>query len=382
MKWVTVALVGAALACSQGPESIGSTSAESTALSVPSTPTGVESQPAGSGQITLSWNASAGATSYAIYRSTTSGAEGTTPVATTASTSYLDTGLTNGPPPVYYYKVAAVNSAGMSPQSTETATPTPYPTSRGSGQVAGTPVPGGTQYYCKDAFLDGFDWFVRLNGWFPSVLSSSSAITPTHKVVDMAYASEGTMTFFDVVVPAAGLYNIDFRYAFASGLFGGVTNREMGLAVNGVVFTSHMRFPVTGSFEAYHDSVLQVQLNAGKNTIQQFAVSDHGISRVDVLTVTPAGASVPAGPSNLTATAGHAQVALSWTGGSGTTTFNVYRGKKFDGEALTPIATTPSAVTSYTDTTVTSGTTYYYNVAATNSVGISPDSNQVSVTPQ
>jgi fibronectin type 3 domain-containing protein len=342
----------------------------------------VEAHPAGSGEITVSWNASAGATSYAIYRATTSGAEGTTPHATTTSTSYLDTGLTNGPPPVYYYKVAAVNSAGISAQSAETATPTPYPPSPGSGEVAGTPISGGTEYYCKDAFLDGFDWFVRLNGWFPSVLSSSNAITPTHKVVDMAYATEGTMTFHNVVVPTSGLYNIDFRYAFASGLFGGVTNREMGLAINGVVFTNHMRFPITGSFETYAHSVLQVQLNGGKNTVQQFAVTDHGVSRVDVLTVTPATASVPAAPANLTATAGHAQVSLSWTGGNGTTTFNVYRGKKFDGEALTPIATTPSSVTSYIDTTVSSGATYYYNVAATNSVGISPDSNQVSVTPQ
>src|SRR5262249_43927612 len=37
--------------------------------------------------------------------------------------------------------------------------------------------------------------------------------------------------------------------------------------------------------------------------------------------------------------------------------------------------------TSYTDTGLTNGTTYYYNVAATNSVGISPDSNQINVTP-
>jgi hypothetical protein len=328
----------------------------------------------------LSWGAVPGATSYNIYRSTTSGGEGTTPVASTTATSYTDTGLTNGPPPVYYYTVAAVNSAGVSPQSAETATPTPLPQSPGNGMVAGVPVTGGSVYYCKDALLGGFDWFTTLNGWFPQVLGSSGASTPTKTVVDMAYASEGTMTFSNVVVPTSGLYNIDFHYAFQSGLFPGVTNREMGLQVNGTVITSHQRFPITGSFETYQHSVLQAQLNAGQNTIVQFAVTDHGVSRVDELTVTAASGSVPIEPTNLVGTAGSAQVALTWTASSsGATSYNVYRGTKFDGEATTPIATVTG--TSYTDTGLTNGTTYYYNVAATNSVGISPDSNQINVAP-
>ncbi len=345
-------------------------------------PTGVESHPAGSGQITVFWNATTGANSYNIYRSTSAGGEGTTPHATTTSTSFLDTGLTNGPPPVYYYKVAAVNSGGVSPQSAETATPTPLPTSPGNGQVAGVPGSGGSLvYYCKDALLNGFDWFTTLNGWFPQVLGSSGARTPTHTVVDMAYATQGTMTFSNVVVPTSGLFNLDFHYAFASGLFPGVTDRTMGLQVNGVVITSTMRFTLTGSFEVYQDSNIQVHLNAGQNTIVQFNVSDHGVSRVDELTVSPATASAPTGPTNLVGTAGNGQVALSWTASSGASNYNVYRGTKSDGESLTPIATLSGTTTSYTDTGVTGGTTYFYNVAATNSVGISPDSNEITATP-
>jgi hypothetical protein len=241
------------------------------------------------------------------------------------------------------------------------------------------PVTGGSLYYCKDALLGGFDWFEKLNGWFPQVLGSSGANTPTKTVVDMAYASEGTMTFSNVVVPTSGLYNIDFRYAFASGLFPGVTNREMGLQVNGTVITSHQRFPITGNFETYQHSVLQANLNAGQNTIVQFAVTDHGVSRVDELTVTTASGSVPSEPTNLVGTAGSGQVALTWTASSGATSYNVFRGTQFDGEATTPIATVTG--TSYTDTGLTNGKTYYYNVAATNSVGISPDSNQINAAP-
>jgi hypothetical protein len=163
---------------------------------------------------------------------------------------------------------------------------TPPPKSPGNGEVAGIPAPGGGQlYYCKDALLGGFDWFDRLHAWFPEVLHSSGANTPSHQVVDMAYAVKGTMTFKNVVVPKTGTYTVTFRYAFASGLFPGVKDRPMGLSANGTVVTKLMHFPITGSFENYQNSSIQVPLKAGKNTIVVFNVSDHGVARVDTMTV-------------------------------------------------------------------------------------------------
>jgi hypothetical protein len=234
---------------------------------------------------------------------------------------------------------------------------------------------------------DGFDWFnatasqcTSCTYGFPQWLSSQpGALTPGGTVVDMAYADTATLTFSNVVVPSAGLYNIDFRYAFGPGLFPNVTNREMGLQVNGRVVTSHQRFPITGSFATYRHSFTQARLNAGQNTITQFAVTNHGISRVDEVTVTAASGALPSDPKNLTGVAKSGQVALSWTASTGATAYNVYRGTVFDGEATTPIATVTSP--SYTDTGVTNGTLYFYVVAATNSVGISGDTNQITMTP-
>ena len=347
---------------------------------VPATPVSEELHAGSDSSITMSWPASAGATSYRIYRSTVSGGEGNTPIASTSATSYKDSNLSSTP--IYFYQLTAVNASGESARTAEDASKTPPPIGTG-GNVAGVPSGNALIFYCKDALLGGFDWFQTLKGWFPQVLGSSGAISPGNRVVDMAYSTKGTMTFNNVVVPKSGLYTVDWRYAFQGGLFPAVKNRQMGLMVNGRVITSTERFPITGSFNVYQHSSLQVQLNAGVNSITMFAVSDHGVSRVDQMTVTPATASVPSGPTNLVATPGNTTVNLTWTGSStgNPTSYTIYRGTASDGEATTPIATTNGTTLTFTDTGLHNGETYFYNVAANNSVGVSPDSNEVSVTP-
>jgi len=102
-----------------GPSS-QATATPAASVSIPPTPTGLQAT-AGNAQISLTWNASTGATSYNVKRSTTSGGPYTT-IASPATPSYTNTGLSNGTP--YYYVVTAVNSAGESnPSSQATATP-------------------------------------------------------------------------------------------------------------------------------------------------------------------------------------------------------------------------------------------------------------------
>ena len=89
---------------------------------LPSAPTSLTAA-AGNGQVTLTWTASAGATTYNVYGGVTAGVESALPIAYgLTSASYTATGLINGTP--YYYTVAAVNVGGTSTLSNEaTATP-------------------------------------------------------------------------------------------------------------------------------------------------------------------------------------------------------------------------------------------------------------------
>ena len=74
---------------------------------------------AGTGKVTLAWNAPIGSTtSYSVYRATTPGGEGTTPLASgVTAKSYVDTTVTHGT--TYYYVVTATNGGGTSPASNE-----------------------------------------------------------------------------------------------------------------------------------------------------------------------------------------------------------------------------------------------------------------------
>jgi fibronectin type 3 domain-containing protein len=88
----------------------------------------------------------------------------------------------------------------------------------------------------------------------------------------------------------------------------------------------------------------------------------------------------PAAPTGLTATAGNAQVSLTWTASAGATSYNVKRGTTAGGPYTTPVAS-GITTTSYTDTGLTNGTTYYYVVSAVNTNGESANSAQASATP-
>jgi hypothetical protein len=93
---------------------------------------------------------------------------------------------------------------------------------------------------------------------------------------------------------------------------------------------------------------------------------------------TSAASTVPGVPTALVATAANQQVALTWTGSGGATSYHVKRATT-NGGPYTQIST-PSAA-SYTDGGLSDGTNYFYVVSALNAAGESANSSQASAMP-
>ena len=151
---------------------------------LPAEPTNLQAN-AGNAQVSLSWTASSGGTSYNVQRSTTSGGPYTS-VGAPTSAAYIDTGLTNGTE--YFYVVSAVNAAGASPPST---------------QVSATPIAPLTSAEFTPLHL----YYLSPTGSDSNSGTSASEpwATPNHPV-DCG----------DVIIAAAGNYTNQFNQSWGS----------------------------------------------------------------------------------------------------------------------------------------------------------------------
>jgi fibronectin type 3 domain-containing protein len=105
-------------------------------------------------------------------------------------------------------------------------------------------------------------------------------------------------------------------------------------------------------------------------------ITEGDFSAIQLVTVSLAFAG---GPQYFSATPGNGHVSLSWLPVSTAANYDVYRGTSPGGE---PLLASGISSTSYNDTSVVNGTTYYYYVTAVDSSSTqSPNSTELSVTP-
>jgi len=340
----------------------------------PASPTSLGAT-AGNAQVTLNWTGSAGATSYNVYRGTSAGGESATPIATgITGATYTNSGLTNGT--TYYYKVAAVNGSGTSGQSNEaSATPTSV-TNTGwvTGTTAGT-VRNDYSGFVGMKFTTGASSVTvsQLGRWVVSGNTGSHTVKLTlastgvdvsggSVTVNTSGQTAGQYAYVNlsspITLPASTAY-----YLSTNETVGGDSwlDSNTTLSTSGVASCNNAEFYASG----------WVAGNSTANTSfgpVSFAYTGTG------------GGSAPAAPTGLGATAGSAQVSLSWTASSGATSYNVYRGTTAGGESATALYTGITGTTKV-DTGLTNGTTYFYKVKAVNASGTSGYSNEASATP-
>jgi uncharacterized delta-60 repeat protein len=153
-RGLAAALIAVALAgCSGGGGSGGAGGGTATA---PSAPTGVVATP-GSGQVTLSWTAVSGATSYNVYW-------GTPVTETKASHQHQNPGFISGnsitglaASTAYYFTVTAVNAAGESAESG------PALATTGAGVVAACSAGSGGASGSLDTTFNSVGYVTRIN---------------------------------------------------------------------------------------------------------------------------------------------------------------------------------------------------------------------------
>jgi len=307
-----------------GAIQIASVSASGTAV-VPSAPTYVTTTPSSSA-VTLLWAPQTTATSYNVKRSTHSGGPYTT-VGSTANNTYTDS-VANGT--AYYYVVTALNSAGesaVSPQSPGEATPAEAPS-----------APAGLT--AQAAAGDSPPW-LQVGG--------EAQLSWSH-------------------VKDALAYNI-----YLSSTSGGESLGNPEVTVLGTKFLDYGE-PYT------QDSGPNPPGNTYYYTVT--AINSYGESPFSAeVSVTP-NETIPPAPSGVTAQARTGSVYLKWATVFGETPslnpqYNVKRSTTPGG----PYATISSIATAnFTDIATVSGTTYYYVVSATKSIGEGPNSAEVSAT--
>jgi fibronectin type 3 domain-containing protein len=333
----------------------------------PAAPTNLVATP-GNATVTLSWTASAGATSYKVYR-------GATVIATQPGTSFVDSSVSNGQP--YSYSVVAyrLNSPASAASSTVSATPVAPPLSSPTGLSA---TPGDGKVTLSWGSVSGATSYqVSRNGAVltttavPSLVDSpvTNGQTYTYTVIAVGPSSQSAPTAPVSATPAAVVAGAP------TGLTGTAGDRIATLTWNTLA-------GATG-YRVYRDGVLVASpagntfTDSGRTNGVPYAYSVSAIvSTVETaksapVTVTPF-VLTPAAPAGLTATGGNAQVSLSWTASANATGYVVYRG-------TTAVSTQTG--TTFLDTSLTNGTAYTYTVVATNGSASSAASTAVSATP-
>ncbi len=362
----------------------------------------------------ISWPVTPGATSYNVFRTTTSGSgyasitNGVTgPVCGSGfnNTTFLDTTAANGT--AYYYVVQSVNPGGASTNSPESSGATPD-----AGISAGAPAAptglavGGVAHHSVT-----LNWSASAGANFYSIYRSAlvdtlggasntlSTIVLNNTNTGTSYTdtspTDGSIYRYFVTATSAGGTSANSSPivgialpappagapATLTGSFVQTTNILLNWsAVSGAIgYIIRQATSTNGPF-TYVDNVTKLNYTDVGNTPGTYyytvtAVNAAGVSTNALVKVV----APPAAPASLTAVAGDSQMILTWSAVANATGYVLKSGTSSGNETTLVLAGYTG--TSYTNTGLANGTTYFYVCAATNTGGLGPNSPEASATP-
>jgi Starch/carbohydrate-binding module (family 53)/Glycosyl hydrolase family 57 len=357
----------------------------------PSAPAGVSVSVASASQINLSWSPASGATGYIILR-------GDAPVASTAVTTYNDTGLSLNS--TYCYAVVATNVVGNSPTNTAQCATIQAPATPANLMATGistnqinlswTASAGATGYLvtrdnlpaATTANTNYSDVTLTANSNHCYSVTATNLVgssAPTVAQCAMTLTNNPTLCNGRACVSPTPLVqgnSVTISYSPAGGLISAAATIYLHLGWN--KWTSVVTPDPAMSYNAGLGiwqfstnipsgiSEMDLDFNNGNGTWDNnggagidyvFAVASNGIPEL------------PATPTGLTANAiSTNQINLNWTPATGASLYRVIRDS-------TVIATTTSA--NFADAGLTANSSHCYSLTASNSVGLSAASATV-----
>jgi hypothetical protein len=303
--------------------------------------------------VSLSWNDVSGETAYSLERST-SATSGFTQIASLGENvvTYSNTGLISGT--TYYYRIRASNSAGSSAYSnvlivqtqnvptqvTEIATnkPTTSSSIENANYPANLATDGNSGTRWASAYSDP--------QWIMVDLQNTYAISNVYLYWEYASARS-----YQIQVSNDGS---TWTNIYSTTTSAGGRENLTGLNGNG----RYVRVYMTARNTQWGYSIFDLKVYGSSSSSP---------------VVTP-----PTTPSGLSGTVSSNTVQIAWNDVSGETSYSLERSTSAT-SGFTQIASLGANVITYSDSGLTSGTTYYYRIRASNSAGSSAYSSVVSV---
>jgi lysophospholipase L1-like esterase len=383
----------------------------------PAAPAGVAAIP-GNGSIALNWTAPSTATGYYVKRATTSGGPYTT-VGAVTSPYVLDANLTNGTS--YYYVVSAVNAYGETANSAEVVQQSGAKTLHVKFDEASGATAADSSGYGFNATLVNGPTFVagKINNALSFASASSQYATLPTGIVsalgDFTVSAwvkpttldswarvfdfgSGTSTYmylstksgdqlkprFAIKMSGGSEQQINAGSALSTGVWTHVAVTLSGttgtLYINGVVSGTNSAMTSTpsalGATTQNYLGKSQFSSDPYLNgALDDFRVYSRALSASEIAQL--AAGQLPA-PQNVAAMPGSGKITLSWSAVSNATDYTIQRASSSGGSYST--LTNSFAGTSYDDTGLVDGVTWYYTVAANGFSGTGLASAPVSAT--
>jgi fibronectin type 3 domain-containing protein len=247
---------------------------------------------------------------------------------------------------------------------------------------------GGVVYYVQVGSYDGGEEdAIALNWKVNPVANDGFAHPSTITGISGSLSSSNVGATLDINEPgASATLNESVWYTWTAPADGEVVFMLTSAASRGwlSVYTGSDITSLDQLGNEFGGSLETVVITAAPGTTYRIQVGTaNGVAPSSFVLQWALQALAPDPPTLTAATPGNGTVGLSWSppaqnGGTSVTGYKVYRGLAQGGETL---LTTLGNVTSFNDTTVTNGTTYWYEVAAVNAVGEGNPSNELSATP-